>query len=49
MSFKQAKVCFHIDENLVLKQVSLEQKMRAAHKETKVLLYEIQEGKAEIA
>jgi hypothetical protein len=48
-SFKQAKVCFYTDEALVLKQVSLEQEMRAACEETKVLLYEIQESKAELA
>jgi hypothetical protein len=32
---------------LVLKQVGLEQEIRAAYKETKVLLHKIQEGEAE--
>ena len=41
ISFKQAKVCFHKAKALVLKQMGLKQKMRAAHKETEVLLCEI--------
>ena len=38
-----------MDEALVSKQVSLEWKMRAAHKETKALLHKTQESKAELA